>query len=374
MNSSRKLTIIAKPTHSCNLNCKYCYLEESAEKGKMSENLLAQSIQRVSDFVESSHWIWHGGEPLLMGIDFYKSVKDIQNFYKKKGNKFSNGIQTNGTLIAPDLINFCEQTKDFHIGVSIDGPKEIHDKTRIYKDGSGSFDEALNGQKLLRGKRIGGGVICVLSSKNINHPQELYNFFKSEKINVKFNPLIKSGKAKENINDLGISPNQYGKFLLKMWDIYNQDVKKEEKVTINVDPFIEVIGNIGTNRPLGCNYSISCRESFISIGPNGDIYPCGRFDGIKEFWMGNIKENTIEDAVSSKINRKLKERNLEKITDCSKCNFGDICNSGCMHNAYCNGNIFGKDPYCASYKTLFQEMKKVLDDETELKGGCKYEN
>lgn len=108
MNSSRKLTIIAKPTHSCNLNCKYCYLENSAENGKMSETLLAQSIQKVSDFAENSHWIWHGGEPLLMGIDFYKSVKDIQNFYNKKGKQFSNIIQTNGTLINTSLINFCE--------------------------------------------------------------------------------------------------------------------------------------------------------------------------------------------------------------------------------------------------------------------------
>lgn len=228
----------------------------------------------------------------------------------------------------------------------------------------------MKGQKLLRGERIGGGAICVVSLKNINYPQELYNFFKSEKINVKFNPLIKSGRAKENINDLGITSKQYGNFLLKLWNIYNKDVNKEKKVVIDIDPFIEVIGNIGTNRPLGCNYSISCRESFISIGPKGDIYPCGRFDGIKEFWMGNIKENTIEESINSNINRELKKRNLESVTGCSKCDFGKVCNSGCMHNAYSNGDLFGKDPYCDSYHKLFREMKKVLDSEIELKGGC----
>lgn len=363
------LSIIIKPTHNCNLECRYCYLEKSVEQGIMSEKLMEQSIQKVSDFAESSHWIWHGGEPLLMGVDFYKTVKEVQDFYRTKGKKFSNGIQTNGTLIDEELINFCEQNKDFHLGLSIDGPEYLHDQTRVYKNKKGSFNEVLNKQKLLRGKGIGGGAICVISSKNINYPAELYSFFKEEQINVKFNPLISSGRANENITELEITPKQYGDFLSKLWDIYNEDVKREEKLVIQIDPFMEVLGNLGTNRPLGCNYSTSCRNNFISIGPQGDIYPCGRFDGIKEFRMGNVNDNTIEEAMNSPINTQLKKRNLEDVTSCSRCDFGKVCNSGCMHNAYLSGNIRGKDPYCTSYKILFQGMKKVLDSEIELNGG-----
>ena len=374
MKNSKIITVIAKPTHDCNLNCKYCYLDKDVEKGKMSDQLLAQAIQKVSDFAESSHWIWHGGEPLLMGTDFYRLIKEIQENYKKKGKQFFNSIQTNGTLITSDLIEFCRQTKDFHIGVSIDGPEELHNKTRIYSGGNGSFKDVIKGRELLKDKGIGSGAICVINLNNIDYPQKLYSFFKSEKINVKFNPLIKSGRALDNLSELGITPKQYGDFLLKLWKIYNKDVEREGRLTIDIDPFMEVIGNLGTNRPLGCNYSISCRDSFISIGPEGDIYPCGRFDGIKEFWMGNIKQDTVEEAVNSKINIKLKERSLENVTGCSECNFGKICNSGCIHNAYCNGNTFGKDPYCSSYKMLFSEMKKVLNSESYLKGGLKNEN
>lgn len=367
--SQRKLTIIAKPTHSCNLKCKYCYLEGSAEKGNLSERLLAQSIERVSDFAENSHWIWHGGEPLLMGVDFYKTVKDIQDHYRKKGRRFSNGIQSNGTLINRELTDFLSETKDFHLGISLDGPREIHDQTRIYPNGTGSFDGVMKGYELLRNNKVGGGAICVVNSKNIESPKELYHFFKSKKINIKFNPLIKSGRAKENLIDLGITPSQYGNFLLQLWEIYNQDVEREGKVSIDIDPFMEVIGNLWTNVPLGCNYSVSCRGNFISIGPQGDIYPCGRFDGVKEFWMGNIRENSIEEAMTSEVNKRLTQRKLENVAGCSKCDFGQVCNSGCMHNAYCNGNIFGKDPYCTSYKQLFKRMKEVLDLEPELKGG-----
>ena len=249
--------------------------------------------------------------------------------------------------------------------MSLDGPKELHNRTRIYKGGGGSFKDVMGAVNSVRKRKkdIGGGAICVVNAKNIEYPKQLYEFFKSEEINVKFNPLIKSGRAEKNLKYLGITPKQYGDFLLRFWKIYNEDVKKEGKVTIDVDPFMDVIGNLETNNPLGCNYSLSCRDSFISIGPQGDIYPCGRFDGIHEFWMGNIKTHTIEEAINSQINQKLKKRNLESVTGCKTCNFGKVCNSGCMHNAYSSGDAFGKDPYCSSYLLLFKEMKKILGNE-----------
>ncbi|MEK6953342.1 MAG: radical SAM protein [Nanoarchaeota archaeon] len=366
--SNKKLSVIAKPTHKCNLKCKYCYIEDYAENGRMSEQLLAQSIERVSSYIDTSHWIWHGGEPLLMGVDFFRVTKDIQNFYEKKGKVFSNGIQTNGTLITEELLDFVQATHDFDIGTSIDGPKEINDKTRSFPIG-GAFDEIIKGINLLKKRKGSVGAICVVNAYNIKSPEQIYCFFKSNKIHVKFNPLIKSGRANKNLSELEITPKQYGEFLLNMWEIYNLDCIENGVVTIDVDPFMEVIGNVIIGRPLGCNYSKSCREDFISIGPEGDIYPCGRFDGVKDFWIGNIKTNTIEQAINSEINNRLKKRGLETITGCNQCNSGDICNSGCMHNAYCAGDVMGKDPYCKSYQMLFKRLNVVVNTEEELKGG-----
>ncbi len=367
--SNKKLSVIAKPTHDCNLRCKYCYIEESAEDGMMSEQLLAQSIEKVSKYASSSHWIWHGGEPLLMGLNFFMMVKNIQDFYRKVDKKFCNGIQSNGILVTDDILEFIEKTKDFYIGTSLDGPEEINNKTRIYEDGRGSFQDIMKCINLLKRKKLGGGAICVINANNVNYPVELYNFFKSNKINIKLNPLIKSGRTNENLPKLWITPKQYGEFLLNIWDIYNQDCLKQKEITIDIDPFIDVIGNLQTRKPIGCNYSSSCRDNFISIGPQGDIYPCGRFDGIREFWMGNIKNKSIEEILNSDIQCKLKQRNLENISGCSKCDFGTICNSGCMHNAYCSGDVMEKDPYCLSYKMLFNKMQKVLEKEKSLKGG-----
>ena len=217
--SNKKLSVIAKPTHDCNLRCKYCYIEKSAEDGIMSEQLLAQSIEKVSKYADSSHWIWHGGEPLLMGLNFFIMVKDIQDFYRKIDKKFCNGIQSNGILVNEDIIEFIERTKDFYIGTSLDGPEEINNKTRVYGDGHGSFQDIMRGINLLKRRKLGGGAICVINANNVNYPVELYNFFKSNNINIKLNPLIKSGRTNENLPELWITPKQYGEFLLRIWDI-----------------------------------------------------------------------------------------------------------------------------------------------------------
>jgi uncharacterized protein len=365
------ITVIAKPTHNCNLACKYCYVDQRAEKGYMTEKILIQSIKKISDTFKRSHWIWHGGEPLLIGLNFFKQIREIQQYYSKRGNKFRNSIQTNGTLIEDQLLDFIDETGDFNMGLSIDGPKELNDKTRVYRDNSGGFEKIMLGIRKVKERKKGRvGIICVINKWNINRPELLYNFFKNEKLNVQFNPLIPSKRVQENQDELGITPKQYGEFLLKMWKIYNEDCLRKGKVSIDIDPFMEVIGNLGTEKPLGCNYSGACRDNFISIGPKGDIYPCGRFDGVKQFWMGNIQSHTIKEMMESSTNQKLKKRNLETITGCNSCNFVTICNSGCMHNAYLSGDLNRKDPYCASYKILFGAMKTVLDKEIEnVKGG-----
>lgn len=362
-NNNSTLTVIAKPTHDCNLQCKYCYIDRAAENGRMGDELLALTIERVSDFVDKSHWIWHGGEPLLMGLDFYSLVRDIQDFYEKRDKEFSNSIQTNATLITENFVEFVRRTRDFHPSTSVDGPEDVHNRTRVYSDGRGSFSDVMKGLRLMKGRKKGGGVICIVNAQNIEDAEGLYRFFKSERMHVKFNPLIKSGRAKEDTGNLWITPKQYGRFLLDLWEIYNEDVIKEGYVTIEIEPFIEVIGNIESRKPFGCNYSSSCRDDFISIGPQGDIYPCGRFDGIVEFWIGNVRTHSIEEATNSDVNTCLKGRGLESVASCDSCGFGNVCNSGCMHNAYLDGDVLGKDPYCVSYKMLFLRMTQVLGAE-----------
>ena len=184
----------------------------------MDDITLKNSIEKIVQFTgeeKETHFIWHGGEPLLMGVNFFENVLSIQKNLGQK-YKISNGIQTNGTLLNSNLLDFIEKNNDFYLGLSLDGPRELHNQTRFYKDGAGSFDDVMKGINLIKKRGgVGGGVIAVITQINIDHFLDLYNFFKENNINFKANPLIRSGEANKNYNQMAISPKQYGTFLMR---------------------------------------------------------------------------------------------------------------------------------------------------------------
>ncbi len=371
------ITAIIKPTHYCNLGCKYCYITTNAENGMMDDETLETSLVKVIEYNakmnKASHFIWHGGEPLLMGIDFFKRIYELENRYRPK-NKITNGIQTNGTLITNQLLEFLSQAQNFHLSLSLDGSEEIHNLTRPYKDGRGSFKDVLQGIRLIQKSSPKGriGLIVILTQKNIHQLPALYAFFRANGMNFKINPLTRSGRATANYEELAISPIEYGEAMVQLFDRWFY----EKEYQISIDPFNTIIGNVVTNVPLGCNFSDSCQRSFISIGPLGDVYPCGRFDGIQEFRLGNINGQTIESMLQSEIHMRLMSRNAESVAECTSCAYSKICNAGCMHNAYAvAGNVMAKDGYCSGYKLMFEHITLALKREIErIASGGQYAN
>lgn len=364
------LTAIVKPTHECNLSCSYCYLAPNAGEGRMTEGLMAESMKQVVECSsdKSARFIWHGGEPLLMGLDFYKGVANVSRRLRREGYTVCNSIQSNATLVNEEFLDFVEQERDFHFGFSLDGPEEVNDKTRKYADGRGAFRDIFKGIDRTRrrntdsGRNLGGGVILVLQRHNIGNIDEIYNFFNRQRIGLKINNIIDSSDP-EN----GISPVEYGRAMNALFDRWIRDSR-----AVEIDPFSDYLGNLMTGRPIGCNHLGSCRGSFISVGPQGDIYPCGRFDGVKEFLMGNISEKGLAEALDSPIQMKLARRGLETLNKCSTCNYGKICHGGCMHNAHVGGDVIGRDPHCAGYKMMYSHIEKFLHGELskiEMKGG-----
>ncbi len=307
-----------------------------------------------------------GGKPLLMGVDFYREVATISRKLRGRDYFVSNSIQSNGTLVTEALLDFIEEENDFRLGLSLDGPNEVNDKTRKYADGRGVFEDVMRGIKLVKKRRtdrdgkinVGGGVIVVLNRGNIGQIREIYEFFKRERINIKVNPIVPCTVSV--LNGFGLTPIEYGKGMCELFDLWINDYD-----SIDIDPFADIMGNLMTGIPFGCNYSVSCRNSFVSIGPQGDIYPCGRFDGIPEFKMGNVNGvGGLANALNSEIQCRLKDRGLETIQGCSSCDFGKICNGGCMHNAFeMVGDVMKKDGYCVAYKKIFKHVEEFLHSE-----------
>ncbi len=375
------LTAIVKPTHDCNLACRYCYVPDTAEQGRMDEGTLANTIEKVTVYngrerpdgsrIET-HFIWHGGEPLLVGLPFFQSIVEIEKPLRESGYRITNGIQSNGTLIDDAFLDFCEEHQDFNVGMSLDGPPQLHNASRPYRNGSGSFNDVYRAVKLLQqrndrlrrnGKErvhLGGGVICILNKLNIGKIEDLYKFFHDEDIYIKVNPLIRSGRALASYDELAITPKEYGKAMSRLFDLWFYDPEQR----IDIDPFSLVMGNVMTKVPHGCQYGETCQKHFISVGPTGAVYPCGRFDGLPEFYLGNINEDNMEDIDHRENRERLKQRGYETVKGCAPCEYKVICNSGCMHNGYMvRGNPMDKDYYCAGDKMLFGHITDALHRE-----------
>ena len=360
----QKITVIAKPTHGCNLGCKYCYVSPEAEKGVMSEQTLENMIDKVVSLHEKVNFIWHGGEPLLMPLDFYRHAVELQKKHERK--KIDNGFQTNGTLVTDKVLDFCVEN-NFTLGFSLDGPKELHDLTRRFRNQQSSFYQTLEAVKKAKNRTIGegeqkrsvgSGIIVVLNRLNIERLTEIYEFAKREEIGIKLNPLIKAGKASGCYQELGIGPEEYGRKLIELFDIWFTDGSK-----VGIDPFDEFIRTTITDESRECSYTGRCQYNFISVGPQGDIYPCGRFDGISYFKFGNINTDNLVEVLTSTKRVHLQGR-ASRISECQPCEYKKICNSGCMDNAYsATGNIDSKDYYCPSYKMLFSHIGERVKQE-----------
>lgn len=359
-------TVIAKVTHNCNLQCKYCYVSDDAEQGYMNKKTLSNLITKIAklNVDGKTSIIWHGGEPLLMGINFYKSIIDIEKTIPN--HIFSNSIQSNGTLLTEQYLDFFEENK-IRIGLSIDGTKFTHDKNRLCKNGNSSFDDALFWVDELKKRKIGGGAICVLNKNTAPYINEIYNFAKEKKINFKFNPQLPAGKAIIN-EDLGLTPEELAQVYVNLFDIWFFD---DAEYTPRIEPFEGIIKSLGESKnrkhrdiiPFGCCFRNNCAYSFLAIVPNGNVYPCGRFVGDRSFLYGNINDGSLDSILQNNIRNKFIERNTG-LKECVKCEYNKICNSGCPDHSYLfYENIMHKDPYCYTYKTLFKHIETVLMNE-----------
>ncbi len=356
-------TAIVKVTNGCNLGCSYCYAESSpSQKETISISLVEKLLRGLGEAQNNgdASIIWHGGEPLSVGLDFYERVAYMQYWLKKKeGLSFSNSIQTNGSLVTLEVVNFCND-HHFSLGFSLDGPKDIHGLTRSYPQGQNSFDQCFKGLSLARKAGLSNGAIIILNARNVDKIDEIYDFFKIEELGMKINPLINAGNAIRE-QDLGISPQKYASAMIRLFDRYVNDFDFKG----GIDPLDTIMGNVSTGNSYGaCNFGRNCQLNFFSVNHLGEVYPCGRFDGVNELCFGDLNETSLREILRSPVRQKLLERSLETVVGCKDCDYGMICNSGCLNNAYNQeGEVFSKDYYCAGYKRIFEHIDNWVQKE-----------
>lgn len=367
---SKSITAIVKPTTDCNLNCIYCYEDKSRhQKICMDHNTLKHVIVKFVEYngtYKETQFIWHGGEPLLMGRTFFDRIVEIQ---KELTSSFRirNGVQTNGTLLTKDFINFFKEW-EFSVGISVDGPKWLHNTQRPYIDGQGSFDnlfmdkikilmEPTNRQK--NGRPTCSGAIAILTKNSLVNLDEIYDFFSSNKINLKINPIFYEGNGKMIRKKLGITPKEYGDAMIHLFNRWFF----EEGPSITIEPFFEILGNLIVGRPQGCLFTGTCYTEYLEVAPNGDVYPCCGKNS-RSSSLGNINKDDMNDILDSPVLDQLKVKRAEAMMRCSNCDYVSICNAGCVRRAYSRRrNFTDRDYYCLGYKVLFNYIHKTLAQE-----------
>lgn len=327
---------IIKPTLDCNLNCSYCYFKGMHDIKKMTLQTYENILVRLNG-VYIDKFIWHGGEPLLMGIQFFKTAISLQEKY---GLKIQNNIQSNLTLLNDDWISFFREY-NIKISTSLDGTKEVHNRGR-----SDSFDRTISAIRNLHDAGIKVGCVTVIHDYTLPHLYEIFGLFQSEGITSRFNPET---CVTGNVDSKTTEVQNFGfalRFLADLW------LTKRDR---GMQPFNEITDAIRTKIPHACIFSGRCVGEYPSILPGGDVVHCGRFVGSGYAEYGNV--NDLNFSFDKNKNNKLNTlfiANTERVSKCESCEFFKICNGGCFYHGWMNG--LQKDGFCEAYKAVFRHI------------------
>jgi len=361
----RKVELLIKPvSYDCNLNCKYCFYKKTGtlypgKRHLMREDVLEKLIFEFMTYAKGGPCIfsWQGGEPLLAGIDFFKKVIKLEKKHGKSGQCVSNTVQTNGTLLNNKWVKLFKEY-NFLIGISLDGPPEVHNYYRRYLSGKGSFQKVMDGIDLLKKGNVEFNILSTLGKETAKNPKKIYNFFLSQGLYyLQFIPAV--DRKNKKMSDFSITPQQYGDFLCGLFDAWWNNGNP----FISIRLFDNILEIFLHKESSSCMFKNQCGE-YIVVEFNGDVYPCDFFVS-REWKLGNIFENPpgqLFEKAKSQFGK------LKEIipSDCQKCKWNFICHNGCLWFRWVkNGNIREKDYLCESYKKFFpytmERFKKLSD-------------
>jgi uncharacterized protein len=381
--------LLVKPTGAvCNLDCHYCFFLSKEvlypnSPFRMTDDLLKIYIRQMLDSLPTPEvsFNWQGGEPTLMGLDFFKRSVEYAQKYKKPGQTLLHTIQTNGTKIDNEWASFFKQN-NFLVGLSLDGPKELHDVYRVNKGGQGSFDQVLRGWEILKKHDVDVNILCTVNAANGDHPLEVYHFFRDElkEQYMQYIPIVERATAEmlalanhgwsehpgtdrplytqngDLVTERSVKPDQFGRFLIAIFDEWiKRDVGK-----VFVQSFDVALAN-WLGQPSLCIFERTCGESLV-LEHNGDLYSCDHFVE-PAFLLGNIKQTHLVDLVSSDQQHKFGQNKFDSLPQyCRECEVLFACYGECPRNRFTHTQDGepGLNYLCASYKQFFNHIDQPM--------------
>ena len=377
---AKPLYVMLKPAGAhCNLACKYCYYLEknklypTAQRHLMSDEMLEQFTREYIEAQTMNQvlFTWHGGEPLLRSIDFYRKALSLQQKYAG-GRRIDNVIQTNGTLLTDEWCEFFAQNH-WLVGISIDGPQPDHDHYRLTAAGKPSWKKVMQGIKLLKKHGVEWNAMAVVNAYNANHPLEFYRFFKENGCQfLQFTPIVErltrhedgrtlaslADKDEISLSEASVAPEQWGYFLCAIFDEWvRKDVGK-----IFVEIFDCTLANWMGISPGICAYSKECGHAGV-MEHNGDVYSCDHFV-FPEYKLGNIRDHSLIDLLYGEQQQefsRLKHSSLPR--QCKECDMEFACHGECPKNRFMKDKYgdSGLNYLCPGYYHYYQHVAPYMD-------------
>jgi uncharacterized protein len=303
---------------------------------------------------------WHGGEPTVLGLDYFRKIVALQRKHQPSGRRITNGMQTNGTLLDEDWCDFLA-AEGFAVGLSLDGPKEMHDRHRVTKDQRPTYEQTMRGYELLRRHRIDCDILCVVNAHNVQHPLQVYRFFRQ--INAQyltFLPLVEpQPDAEAGVSLRSVPAEAWGVFLCSIFDEWlSQDIGR-----IKVQIFEEAARTAFNQEHSLCIFRPTCGDVPV-IEHNGDFFSCDHFVDA-EHCLGNIRETSLVELLESPGQRAFGQAKWDTLPRyCRACEVRAMCNGECPKNRFLRtpDGEAGLNYLCAGYKRFFSYCLPFISD------------
>ncbi len=363
--ASREFQVMVKPTGAaCNLDCTYCYylkkkdLYPKNQSYRMPDDLLESYITQHIEACPTRliMFSWHGGEPTLLGIDYFRRIIELQKKHQPKGRKIINGMQTNGTLLSDEWCRFL-RAEGFLIGLSMDGPKELHDHHRVTKKEDSTHKKVMEGYRLLNKHRVPHDILCVVNRRNARQPGTVYRYFKDLGVkSLQFLPLVMR-QGETGVTPDSVPAEAYGSFLSTVFDewvrgdigrLIIQNFDEAERPHLGVDHAL-------------CIHRETCGDVVV-VEHNGDFYACDHFVD-PAHRVGNIRETPLSALMEDPALEDFGRDKWDAMPQyCLDCEVLKSCNGGCQKDRFTltPDGAPGLNYLCAGYKLFFTHSAPYL--------------
>ncbi len=370
----RPFSLLIKPAGpDCNLACHYCFYMCKTEmfgtqRHRMSDEVLECLVRSYLGLgFPVNNFPFQGGEPTLMGLDFYKKVVALQKQYGRTGQTVSNALQTNGILLNDDA--WCVFLHEYHflLGISLDGPEVFHDHYRKDHAGRGTWQRVMEAIACCRRHRVEFNILVLLNDRNVKEPDRLFDFFVEQGIEyLQFVPCVERGSGTGEIAPYACSPQEYGAFMCRIFDRWLE----YGPTRLSIRLFDSIMHYYLNGQHTNCTFMERCSD-YIVIEHNGDAFCCDFF--VTEEWkLGNILETPIETLYEGGVKKKFAKTKRKVAQKCFVCRHYEICRGGCLKDRLAKDDNYSNVSYlCEGYRAIFDHALPRLRELTEM---LRYQN